>query len=549
MLHFGLGNRLRVDSVVVQWANAKRQVLTHPKADTTLTLRQADAVENAIYTAKQTKQWFHNEAANTLTGNCTHHENDFIDFDKERLIPKMLSTEGPKLATADVNGDGLEDFFMGSASGDTAKIFIQLKNGTFSQVAQPAFIRDRYYEDAGAAFLDADGDGDADLVVASGGNEAEQGTAYTLARLYLNDGKGLFSREMTSFPEVAVNASCVAVADINNDGRPDIFIGARSVPGRYGEIPASALLLNTGNGHFANVTASAAPDLLHLGMVTAAQWLDGGVGKQKTLVVAGDWMPVTFLEWSNNKLQIKGTIAHSSGWWNSLQVADVNNDGAPDLLGGNFGLNSRIKPSAAQPASLYVGDFDNNGQTDCIPVYYKKDGKAYPYNLKGELQAQLPYLKKQFLHFKDYASKTINEILTPEQLQNATVLKVEQPQTCVFINDGKGNFAMQPLPMMAQFSPVFGMLATDLNQDGITDMLLGGNFYGFKPQTGRMDASYGTALLGDAQRRFRFVPPSQTGLYLDGEIRDLIQIKQSGSGMLIIVAVNDAPLKVFAPNK
>ena len=239
------------------------------------------------------------------------------------------------------------------------------------------------------------------------------------------------------------------------------------------------------------------------------------------------------------------TISNSGGWWNSLQIADMNGDGKQDIIAGNYGLNSRIKATPQQPAELYVGDFDNNGQTDCVPVYFKTDGKAYPYHLKGELQAQLPYLKKQFLHFSDYAARSIDQIFTKEQIRGARILHVEQSQTCVFINDGKGSFSMQPLPLQAQLSPVFAILPNDLNKDGITDLFLAGNFYGYKPQTGRMDASYGTTLLGNAQHQFTYMPPSQSGLFVKGEARDAVQVKTADGNSVIVVAMNNAPLKIF----
>ena len=544
VLHFGLGKASFADSLVVEWMNGKRQQLMNVKGDTMLTLYQKDAVQNSIPLTSYLSPFYTDVTASLLRGRITHHEDNFIDFDNERLIPKLLSTEGPKLAKGDVNGDGLDDFFVGSAAGDTAKLFIQQKDGTFINTLQPQFIKDKYYEDAGAAFFDADGDGDADLVVASGGNEAQPGTYYSFSRLYINDGKGNFSKDEKNFPAIAVNASCVTLCDVNADGKEDLFIGARSVPGSYGRIPPSALLINKGNGVFTDATKTLAPDLLHLGMVTAAQWIEDNKNGNR-LAVAGDWMPLTILQWKNNKLQVTDTIANSGGWWNSLQQADINGDGKMDLVAGNFGLNSRIKATPQQPAKLYVGDFDNNGQTDCIPVYYKTDGKPYPYNLKGELQAQLPYLKKQFLHFNEYASKGIDQILNKEQLKTAEELTVEQTQTCAFTSNSKGGFTMQPLPLMAQLSPVFGALSTDINNDGYPDLFLAGNFYGYKPQTGRMDASYGTTLLSNTQHQFTYLSPSLSGLFVKGQARDIIQLKTAKGKQLIVVAMNDAPLKVF----
>ncbi len=545
VLNFGLDTATTIDSLIVQWPNEKMQVLKNIKADTTLTLNQQDAYENIQLLVKGKDELYKNITGEFITGNIRHRENDFVDFDVERLLPKMLSTEGPKLAVGDVNGDGLEDFYIGSAIGDTAKIFVQKPNGHFVQKVQQAFIKDKYFENIGAEFFDADNDGDLDLITASGGNQARQGSSYLQPRLYINDGKGNFTRSNNDLLTVSINASCVRVNDFDGDGKQDIFIGARNVPGSYGLIPSSVLLQNNGKGEFTDVTKSVAPDLLKLGMVTDAQWADIDDDGIKELIVVGDWMPVTILKYINGKLQIINKINNSSGWWNCLTVADINDDGKPDLIAGNFGLNSNIKADAQHPAKLYVDDFDNNGQIECIPVYYKTDGKAYPYYLKGELEAQLPLIKKRFLKFDEYAEKSIEEIFSPEQLKHALVLTVAQTQTCIFINDGKGNFTMKPLPAMAQLSPVFGILAKDLNGDGLKDLFLAGNFFGLKPQTGRFDASYGTTLLGNAQHHFNYVTPSQSGLFIKGEARDIANIKSTDGDDYIIVAINNANLYLF----
>jgi hypothetical protein len=545
VLNFGLDTVVAVDSILVQWPNEKMQVLKNIKADITLTVNEKDAVEKIKLPLEITNALYRNITNEGITGNIRHRENDFVDFDVERLLPKMLSTEGPKLATGDINEDGLQDFYMGSATGDTAKIFIQNKDGHFVQKFQSAFIKDKYFENIGAEFFDSDNDGDLDLIVASGGNQARQGSPYLQPRLYINDGMGNFTRSLNDILTVSINASCVRANDFNGDGKEDVFIGARNVPGSYGLIPSSVLLQNKGGGEFTDVTKSVAPDLEKLGMVTDAQWADIDGDGIKELIVVGDWMPVTILKYTNGKLHVIGQVSNSSGWWNCLTVADINNDGKPDLIAGNFGLNSNIKADEQHPAKLYVDDFDNNGQTECIPVYYKTDGKAYPYYLKGELESQLPFIKKKFLKFDDYAGKSIDQIFSPEQLKHASVLTVTQTQTCVFINDGKGHFTMQPLPAMAQISPVFGILVQDLNGDGIKDLFLVGNFFGLRPQTGRFDASYGTTLLGDAQHQFKYVSPSESGLFIKGEARDVVNIRNADGSNNIIVAINNANLYLF----
>ncbi|MGI8950257.1 MAG: VCBS repeat-containing protein [Chitinophagaceae bacterium] len=548
VLNFGLHTTKIIDSLIVQWPNQKQQTIKNIAANQTITLNEKDANENFAPVTSPKKSLYENVTSSIIKGNITHHENEFVDFDVEKLIPKMLSTEGPKIAIGDVNGDGLEDFYMGSAFADTAKIFIQQKDGSFIQKQEPEFIKDKYFENIGTEFFDADGDGDLDLIVVSGGNQASQGSPYLRPRIYLNDGRGNFTRSDKALPTLSMNASCVRVGNFNEDGKPDIFIGARCVPGNYGLIPSSVLLQNNDDGTFTDVTKIVAPDLLKLGMVTDAQWADIDGDGKKELIVVGDWMPVTILKFVNGKFQKINEIKNSSGWWNCLTVADINGDGKPDLIAGNFGLNSNIKADANHPAKLYVDDFNKNGQTECIPVYYKTNGKAYPYFMKGEIESQLPFLKKKFLYFSDYAGKTIDEIFSPEQLKHASVLLVQQTQTCVFINDGKGNFSMQPLPTMAQLSPVYGIVATDLNNDGITDLFLAGNFFGLKPQTGRFDASYGTTLIADAQHKFHFMYPNESGLFIKGEGRDVKQIKTS-KGNDIIVAMNNAPLHMFRKKK
>lgn len=547
VLHFGLGNQPLIDSLLVEWPGGKSQVLKNIHADTTYILLQHSAT---IPGKKEITipAFFRDITAKAISGNTRHKENEFVDFDIERLIPRLVSTEGPKLAVADVNGDGLEDFYMGSAAGDTAKIFLQQKDGRFIQLIQKAFMADAFFENTGAAFLDIDKDGDQDLVVVSGGNEARFGSPFGKVRLYLNDGKGNFSSSQTGWPQISLNASCVRILDFNNDGNQDIFIGARDVPGSYGVAPSSILLQNNGKGLFTDVTHSAAPGLEKLGMVTDAAWADLDGDGKKELVVVGDWMPVTLFSFSNGKQSAKKEISGSAGWWNCLNIADLDGNGAPDLVVGNFGINSNIKADKEHPAKLFVSDFDKNGQTECIPVYYKSDGKAYPYYLKDEMESQLPQLKKRFLRYDAYAGKPIEEIFSKEQLTEATVLNVVQTQTGIFYNDGKGNFSFKPLPVRAQFSPVFGIMVTDLDGDGKKDIFMGGNFYGLKPQTGRLDAGYGISLYNKGNQAFEYVLPKQTGLFTKGEVRDIKGIAANG-GTYILVGVNNQHCYLFAKNK
>jgi hypothetical protein len=346
-----------------------------------------------------------------------------------------------------------------------------------------------------------------------------------------------------------VNASCVKALDFDGDGLTDLFIGARVIPGHYGLKPSSVLLRNEGGGLFKDVTKSLAPQLLDLGMVTDASWADIDGDGRPELVIVGDWMPVTIMRFEMGQFRKTAELPNSSGWWNCLTITDVNHDGYPDLVAGNFGLNSNIKADSLHPAKLYTDDFNKNGNTECIPVYYKTDGRAYPYWMKGEMEKEIPQLKKKFLQFKSYAGKQFSEIFTAEELKQAIVLTVNETRSSVFLNDGKGHFKMQALPVEAQLSPVFAALVYDFNGDGFQDIFMAGNFYGLKPQTGRFDASYGTLLLGDGQNHFNYMAPVKSGLFIRGEVRDVKMLNQKAKNPLLLVARNNDNLVLFQKAK
>ncbi len=546
-LIFGLGNNKSLDSLVVRWPNQKQQTILHPSTDTMLVLSQVNATTSTPSLNKDIQALYTNVTASVISGNINHKENNYVDFDQERMIPKMLSTEGPKLAVADVNGDKLDDFFMGGAEDDTAKLFIQKPDGTFIQSKQFAFAQDKNSEDVGAVFFDVDDDGDKDLIVATGGNEPTN-ESNSFIRLYVNDGRGNFTRSFKGWPSISLNASCVCVGDIDGDGEQDIFIGARDIPGAYGKTPSSVLLKNMGNAKFVDATQTLAPGLLQAGMVTDANIADIDNDGKNELIIVGDWMPVTIYKYQNNQLKKALEIANSNGWWNCLTIADINNDGKPDLIAGNNGLNSKIKADKEHPATLYVNDFNSNGSTLCVPVYYKSDGKAYPFNLYGDMMMQMPFLKKKFLYFSQYAGLPIDKICNEQQLSSAQKLTVQQTQTCMFINKGNDAFEMQPLPLQTQLSPVFAVITDDLNDDGVKDLFMAGNFYGLKPEVGRYDAGYGFTLISDKNHHFNYIKPLQSGLFVKGEVRDIKTI-QTSKGKYIIVARNNDALEIFRKNK
>ncbi|MEI6582526.1 MAG: VCBS repeat-containing protein [Chitinophagia bacterium] len=546
-LLFGFSSNQPVDSIWVTWPGGKAERLIKPHIDTVLTVFQQNAT---LFRSTQSKPSpLYTEFPNhRIAGNRAHVENDFVDFNVERLLLKLLSTEGPKLAVGDVNGDGLEDFFVGSAKGDTAKLFCQQSNGSFHQVPQKAFIADYYFEDTGATLLDTDGDGDLDLVVVSGGNEVATGSPFLAPRLYLNNGKGIFSAATTGWPSLSIQASCVKSGDMDGDGDLDLFIGGRNVPGSYGNIPASLLLENMGKGIFKDVTPAKAPALLKAGMVTDAAWVDLDGDHSIELVLAGDWMPLKVFSFSSRILQLAYEIPNSSGWWNCLKIADIDGNRTPDIIAGNFGLNSNIKADSAHPARLFTSDFDQNGQSESIPVFYKPDGKSYPYYLKDEIEAQLPFLKKRFLQYQSYAGKSIEEIFNKQELEKASRLSVTETNTTIFYNSGNGKFTARQLPIQAQVAPVYGIVVSDLNGDGTLDIFLAGNFYGLKPQTGRLDASYGVTFL-QKNGNWQYLLPKESGLFIRGEVRDILPIGLSGGKRGLLVSRNNAPFILFQPTE
>jgi hypothetical protein len=421
---------------------------------------------------------------------------------------------------------------------------MQMPAGNFIEKPQLIFGRDKDYEDIDAVFFDADQDADQDLVVVSGGNQFSPGSIELQTRLYLNDGQGNFIRAFAGWPQVSTNASCVVAFDYDSDGDIDVFIGGRSIPGAYGVTPQSMLLQNNGKGNFSDVSKTIGASLSSLGMVTDAKWGDIDGDNAKELIVVGDWMPVTILKYQQGAFKKSSEIKNSSGWWNCLTITDIDSDGDIDLLAGNTGLNAKNKASDTQPATLYAGDFDNNGQIECIQVYYKTDGKPYPFNLRGDLVSQLPLLKKKFLRYDSYAGKSIEDVLDKNKIEKAIKLTVNETRSCMFINNGKGIFTKEPLPVMAQLAPVFSILVSDLNKDGINDIFLGGNFYGLKPEVGRHDASYGVSFLGSPAHTWRYISPAQSGLLVKGEVRDIKEIK-SKKGKAIIVARNHESLQLF----
>ncbi len=527
LLFFGLGTANQV-VISIRWATGDWQYLENVKPNQTLVIEKTPD-EGA---RKPATTPLFEEITSQAGVNFIHQENAYVDFNQEKLIPHLLSTQGPKLAVGDVNGDSLEDFYVCGAAGQAGQLFIQGKNNAFKSVIQEAIVKDSLHEDVNALFFDADGDGDLDLYVVSGGGESGRPPDWYQDRLYLNDGQGNFIKAESALPQIPVNGSCVVAADFNDDGALDLFVGSRSVPGSYGLLPDSYLLLNDGKGKFTNAQTS---ELKELGMVTDAVWL----AKEKTLVVVGEWMPVTFLNWRDGQF-IKTEIPKSNGWWNTVHAADLDGDGDEDLLLGNLGLNCNLKASPEQPVELYVGDFDNNFYTDPLLTYYKQN-KQYSYYTKDELFEQLTLVKKKFVDYAPFARSTFQEVFDAKLMERAQRRQVLTFASSFAENQGNGNFVLKALPTEAQLSPIFAFATGDFNEDGKPDVLATGNWHDLQPSMGRYDASFGVFLENDNKGGFKSKEPADSGFIVPGQGRD-IKILRSH---LIIVARNGLPIQLF----
>lgn len=532
----GLGNRQHIDSLKIIWPNRTYSVFHHPAINTLLTFQQpaaAPLIEDAV---PNTAPPLLDEVKENFD---RHQEDDYIDFYQEREVPEMLSRQGPAAATADVNGDGLPDVYICGAAGQSGQLYLQDSNGGFAKKQEAAFLAFADFEDVSALFFDADGDGDADLFVGSGGNNHSAGSRELQNRLYKNDGKGNFAIDVNALPNSGMNNALAVAGDFDADGDLDLFVGSRSMPQLYGVTPSSYILLNDGRGKFTDGAATRNKDIAGIGMVSGAVWQDVTGDGKKDLVIVGEWMaPHVFTFQGDRFVEVKTNLSDLYGWWQTVAAADLNGDGKQDLVLGNVGENFYLHPDRDHPVKIWINDFDHNGSVDKLLTHFA-DGKDMPVFLKRDMEDQLPVLKKQALKHGDFATKSIQQLLPAEELQNSFVKQFSYPASCMAINKGNGQFSLSPLPPPVQFSSVNAILCKDINGDGKADLVLGGNNFGFLPQFCRLDASYGHVLINDGKGTLTWLPPAQSGLETRGVIRDIKEIQGGAANSSILFLQND----------
>jgi hypothetical protein len=542
-LHIGL-DKTKVDSAFLIWPDNTFQPIQLGTEKSNLSFTYAKGLPVFDY-RKITGHWPEptrqmQDITQKVSLTFTHEENLFPEFDREPLMPHMVSTEGPALSVADINHDGLEDVFIGAARDKKSAVFLQTANGKFIRSAQPAIDADSSFEDIDATWIDVNKDGNPDLVVASGGNEFFGPDPHLQPRVYLNNGKAGFTKLDHAFDSVFVNASCIVPYDFNGDGNMDLFIGGRTVPAEYGKTPRSYLLQNDGKGHFTDVTEQHAQGLAEAGMITQAIWVDIDKDGDQDLIVCTEWDGI-FAFINNHGNFTKIILTDKKGWWNFVLPVDIDNDGDIDLIAGNLGLNSRLKASDKEPVKLYYNDFDDNGRKEQVLTYFL-NGREIPFANKDELQKQIPMLKKKFLYAEEFAKADLEKIFGKDKLEKSKLLKADYFSNAILINQGNLNFTVQALPWLAQLSSLRDAVVVDANHDNLPDILLMGNYYQNNIQMGRYDADFGTILLNKGNGNFS--AENISGLQVKGEVRHIKKIMINKREAFILARNNESSMVI-----
>lgn len=562
--HFGLGDVSAVDSVIVHWPGGREQVVRSVPANTTLLVSYSDSrpVTPSSADSIMRTALFRDITARSGLQHI-HEDRDFIDFNIQNLLPHKLSEYGPALAVGDVDGNGFDDIVMGGSFFYGAQVFLQGADGRFAK--KDLTVGEQHdqkkAEDMGVLLFDADQDGDLDLYIARGGYEAPGKSPSYRDIFYINDGKGNFVRDPVAIPENLTSKSCVRAADYDRDGDLDLFIAGRVEPGKY-PVPVSSMIFRNdskeGAVTFTDVTNSVAPVLNNIGMVCDALFTDFDNDGWQDMILAGEWMPLTFLRNVNGKFENITAAAGDekmTGWWNSIAAGDFDNDGDMDYIAGNFGLNSFYQASAQYPVYITAKDFDNNGSFDAIPSLYlpesfeKPGRKEYPVDLRDDMIKQIVSTRAKFQTYKQYAGATFQQLLTAEQLNGALRLQATELRSFYLQNDGKGRFTFIPLPPEAQISILNGLVVDDFDDDGLLDVAVAGNDYGTGLAIGRYDALNGLLLRGNGNGSFKALPILQSGIYLPGNTKSLVKLQDPSGNLLLAAGVNKGPLKLLSIRK
>lgn len=534
-LHFGLDSMKTIDSILVVWPDQKYQLIKNIPIDKKIIVKQSDATGTFNYNNFfPPKQELLQDVSAQINIAWKHKENSFNDFNSQYLIPHLESTRGPKLAVADVNKDGLDDFFVCGAKGQSGCLFIQTKDGNFKPDSI-AFSKNILNDETDATFFDANNDGFPDLLVVSGGNESLNGDSSLKDHLYINDGKGNFKENINAIPALLTNKSCVSIADVNHDGNEDIFIGTLADAKQYGYAQTSYLLLNDGKGNF-KVADPSIISLQNIGMITTSVFTDINKDGWPDLIVAGEWMPIKIF--INNKGSFKeNDIPNSTGLWQSLYATDINGDGNIDFFAGNWGHNSKLYDGKQSPLKLHVKDFDGNGNPEQV-MTYTKDGNEYSFLGKDQLEIEMPVLKQTHLTYDEVAGKPVQDMFG-DMFKDNLELKAETLGSCYFINDGKGNFTKYELPDELQLAPIFAFSSFNTNNKNY--FFAAGNFFGVQPYEGRYDALNPTVFSYNKQSsNFRIDYEVSNS---SDEYRDIKTI----NGKLLLLSTNNNVLKILKP--